>query len=206
MSQKTPTMPVTQSTRPGVSGMPLWAQRALVGVAALALVILLVAIGMQIAATQPASTPARVVSVSAGPYPLSVSLSKDPADAGYTLPFAIAPAHPIAGTLRYTVTSIPDEGVDATPVNGAVTPDPKTPNRVTGTVEITVQGAWSLRVVVDGPSGSGAADVPITAKAPPPLPGWVAWPIGLIPVIGLALFFYTQRRARREPVNEQASA
>lgn len=195
MSQPTPTMPTIptpQADSPWWSR--LWAQRALAVVAAVALLVLLVAIGMQVAATQPPSTPARTVSVAAGPYPLTVGLAKDPADAGYALPFTIAPAQPVNGRLTYTVSSIPAKGVDATPVNGSVTPDPKAPNRVTGTVEITVQGAWDLRIVVDGPSGTGVANVPMLAKAPPPLPAWVAWLIGLVPVIGLALFFNAQRQ------------
>lgn len=192
----TTSTPRTRST--ATASMPPWAQRALAGVAAFALLVLLFAIGKQIAATQPASTPAEVVPARAGPYALTVALSKNPADAGYALPYAIAPSSPVNGTLTYTVMAIPDQGVDATPVNGAVTPDAKSPNRVTGTVEITVQGAWTLRIIVDGPQGQGIAGVPIVAKAPPPLPGWIAWPIGLIPAIGLALFFLYQRRAARE--------
>lgn len=199
-----PTTPTTSTRSAAPVGMPMWAQRALAGVAALALLVLLFAIGKQIAATQPASTPAAVVPAQAGPYALTVALSQDPADAGYALPYAISPTSPVNGTLTYSVMAIPDAGVDATPVNGAVTPDPKAPNRVTGTVEITVQGDWDLHIIVDGPRGQGIADVPIVAKAPPPLPGWIAWPIGLIPAIGLALFFLYQRRAsRNQPPGEQ---
>jgi hypothetical protein len=183
-----------------------WAQRALAVAAALALVGLLFAIGLQVAATQPGSTPAKVVSAQAGAYPLSVSLYKDPADAGYALPFAIAPSQSIAGPLTYSITAIPnrDLGVDATPVNGVISRNPHVANGITGTVEITVQGPWDLQITVDGPAGHGVAFVPITAKPAVVIPTWIAWPIGLLPAIGLALFFLAQRRRSAEPAPTDA--
>ena len=191
------TTAATRASAPGILGMPLWAQWGLTAAGVLALIVLLGAIALQVAATQPASTPAKVVSVNTGPYPLKVSLSKDPADAGYALPFTIEPAQPVNGRLTYTVSAVPGFGVDATPVNASLTPDPKIANRVTGTVEITVRGQWSLLVTVDGPAGSGTFAVPITAQAAGVIPGWIAWVIGLAPAIGIALFFRAQRRAAR---------
>jgi hypothetical protein len=189
---KTPTI-VTTGRR--VAGLRLsrWAQRVLAAAAALTLVGLLVAIALQIAATQPGSTPARVVGVQAGPYPLDVSLYKDPAVAGYALPIAIAPSQPVRGPLTYSVMSVPGPGVDATPVNASLGANPQTSNGALGAVEITVQGQWFLHIAVDGPAGSGFAFVPITAKPAVVIPAWIAWPIGLIPAIGLTLFFLAQR-------------
>jgi hypothetical protein len=183
-----------------------WAQRILAVVAALALLGLLFAIGLQVAATRPGSKPARVVSAQAGPYPLSVSLYKEPADAGYALPFAIAPAHAVQGSLTYSVMAIPNRslGVDATPVNAVIGRDPHVANGITGSVEITVQGPWALEITVDGPTGQGIVDVPITAKPAVVIPTWIAWPIGLLPAIGLALFFLAQRRRSAAPVPTDA--
>jgi hypothetical protein len=187
--------PKNVTTGRRVAGLQLsrWAQRALAAAAALTLVGLLIAIALQIAATQPGRMPARVVGVLAGPYPLDVSLYKDPAVAGYALPIAIAPSQPVRGPLTYTVMSVPGPGVDATPVNASLSPNPQTINGALGAVEITVQGQWFLHIAVDGPNGSGFAFVPITAKPAVVIPGWIAWPIGLIPAIGLALFFLAQR-------------
>jgi hypothetical protein len=184
---------VTTGQRAAGLRLSRWAQRALAAAAALTLVGLLVAIAMQIAATQPGSKPARVVGVQAGPYPLNVSLYKDPAVAGYALPIAIAPSQPVRGPLTYTVMSVPEPGVDATPVNASLGADPQAINGAVGAVEITVQGLWFLHIAVDGPDGSGFAFVPITAKPAVVIPAWIAWPIGLIPAIGLTLFFLAQR-------------
>ncbi len=204
----TEAMTPTQAAGRQLAGldMPRWAQQALAAVGALALVGLLFVIGLQVAATQRGSTPAKVVGAQAGPYPLTVSLYKDPADAGFALPFAIAPAQPTRGSLTYSVMSIPGARVDATAVNASLSPDPRRPNGVTGTVEITVQGTWFLRIEVDGPSGRGLAWVPLTAKPPLMIPVWIAWPIGLIPTVGLALFFLAQRRARRRGATREATA
>jgi hypothetical protein len=210
MSELTNRMDAPAGQRVSVLSMLRWAQRALAAAAVLTLLGLLVAIGLQIAATQPGTTPAKVVDVQAGPYPLRVSLYKDPADAGYPLPVAISPAQPAQGPLTYTVLSVPGSGVDATAVNASLGADPRTPNGVVGAVEITVQGPWVLRIMVDGPSGSGSASVPITAKPAVVIPPWIAWPIGLIPALGLTLFVLAQRtrtdHTAQAPVAEVAPA
>src|SRR5215467_15427431 len=98
-------------------------------------VVLLLAVSGEliysIAATTHGSTPARVVQVQAGPYPLTVSLYTYPAHASYALPFAIAPQHAPTGTLTYEVSSIPDQSdVPATPVRASVGPDANVPGGV----------------------------------------------------------------------------
>src|SRR4051812_41867509 len=161
-----------------------------------ALLALLAEIGFALTATMHGSTAARVIQVQAGAYPLTVSLYKDPADAGFALPFAIAPQQPLAGTLIYNVSSEPGNDVDATPVRATLSPDAAVPNGVQGAAEITVRGDWELQIVVDGPSGQGIATVPITATAPPPIPVWMGWLIGLIPLYALLAFVLLQRRRK----------
>jgi hypothetical protein len=166
-------------------------QRVLLAVGVVAFLVLLVEIGLSIAATLPGSTPARVVQVKAGPYPLTVSLYKDSANAGYALPFTIS--SPQAKSLTFDASTVPAEGVDATPVHASLT---ATPNGAQGTAEITVQGAWTLQVDVNGSAGPGTALVPINATAPPAIPLWLGWLIGLIPLYGLLLFLLLQRNRK----------
>jgi hypothetical protein len=147
-----------------------------------------------IAATTHGSTPARVVQVQAGPYPLTVSLYTYPAHASYALPFAIAPRQSVRGTLTYEVTSIPDPSdVPATPVRASLSPDSNVPGGVQGSAEITVLGTWALDIVVTGSAGRGEASVPIVATAPPAIPTWLGWVIGGIPIYGLLVFLLMQR-------------
>ena len=157
-----------------------------------------------IAATTHGSTPVRVVQVQAGPYPLKVSLYTYPAHASYALPFAIAPEQPASGTLTYDVSSVPDQSdVPATPVRASLSPDPNVHNGVQGDAEITVQGKWTLDIVVTGSAGQGEASVPITATAPPAIPSWLGWFIGFIPLYGLLVFLLVQwsRKAKKEETN-----
>lgn len=177
----------------------LW-QRLLLAVGGVAFIFLTIEIVFSIAATTHGSTPARVVQVSADPYALKVSLYTDPARAGFALPFAIAPQQPISGTLTYAVTTVPGFDVDATPVHASLTPDAQVPNGVQGEAEISVQGDWSLHVVVNGPSGQGVADVPIIATAPPLMPPWLAWSLGFLPLLGLLAFLLLQHQRAPQPL------
>lgn len=167
-------------------------------------VIALLAVGGEIAysvaATTHGSTPVRVVQVQAGPYPLIVSLYTYPAHASYALPFAIAPQHAVSGTLAYEVSSVPSPtDVPATPVRASFSPDANVRNGVQGDAEITVQGMWTLDIVVTGSAGRGEALVPIEATAPAPIPLWLGWVIGLVPLLGLLVFLFFQagRRTRQ---------
>src|SRR5579859_5037816 len=169
-------------------------QRMLLVVGAGALLILIVEITLSIAATMHSPTPTRVVHVNAGPYPLTVSLYADPARAGFALPFAIAPQQPQSGPLTFDVTSIPGTGVIATPIHAAsFTLNPKVRDEVRGSAEITVQGRWNLLVSVDGPLGHGVAAVPVTATAPPAIPLWLGWAIGLIHCLDCLLSYFCKR-------------
>ena len=170
-------------------------QFVLLGIGILALLAVLGELAYSIAATTHGSTPAKVIKVQAGNYPLTVNLYTYPAHASYALPFSIVPQHPINGKLSYDVTSTPAPGdATATPVRAGLTPDANQPNAIQGTAEITVQGLWNLDIIVNGPSGRGEASVPIIATAPPALPQWLGWTIGLIPVYGLVIFLLMQRR------------
>ena len=173
---------------------------------------MLVAVGGEIiysiAATTHGSTPARVVQVQAGPYPLTVSLYTYPAHASYALPFAIAPQQSPHGNLTYEVSSIPDTSdVPATPVRASLSPDSHVPGGVQGDAEITVQGKWFLDIVVIGSAGRGETFVPIIATAPPAIPTWLGWTIGYIPLYALLVFLLLQRgRKTRQEQNKESLA
>lgn len=178
-------------------------QRLLLAVGVLAIVILLVEIGLSVAATAHGRTPEHVVRVNAGSYPLVVSLYKYPANAGFALPFAVAPQAPIHGTLTYDVNSLPGDGVSATPVHASFSADSAVSNGIQGDAEITVRGPWILHINVNGPSGPASVDVPITATAPPAIPEWFGWLIGFIPLYGLLVFLFMQRSKKRASLQIQ---
>ena len=165
-------------------------QRILLAIGILAVLVLVVEIVLSILATQPGSIPARVVHVNDGSYPLKVNLYKDPANAGFTLPFSIITQQVKASSLSFSVSSIPASGVDATPIRAGLT---SVANGVQGAAEISVRGSWYLSITVHGPAGQGSAVVPILATAPPAIPQWLGWLVGFIPLYGLLLFLLMQR-------------
>ena len=177
-------------------------QYLLLVVGVIALIAVLVDLGVSIAATTHGNTPVRVVRVTAGPYPLTLNLYKYPADAGYALPFAITPQ--TQDTLTYNVTSVPAHGIHATPVRAGLTPDGH--NGINGAAEIPVMGNWTLHIIVHGALGTGSVDVPIVAVAPPAIPLWLGWLIGLIPIYGLFAFLLSQRRRKKAIVNTDEPA
>ncbi len=177
--------------------MPKLLQRLLLLVGVVGLLAVLVELGFSIAATTHGSTPVRVVHVDAGSYPLTINLYKYPANAGYAMPFSITPEQNVGGTLTYDVFTVPAHGMHATPVRASLSPDANVHNGVQGTAEITVQGNWTLQITVAGPSGTSVAEVPIVATAPPAIPLWLGWLIGLIPIYGLFAFLLTQRRRKK---------
>ena len=162
---------------------------------------MLVDLGISIAATTHGDTPVRVEHLNAGPYPLTLNLYKDPANAGYALPFAITTQ--AQSPLTYNVTSVPAHGIHATPVRAGLTPDGH--NGVNGAAEIPVRGVWTLHIVVNGSAGQASVDAPITATAPPAIPLWLGWLIGLIPIYGLFAFLLSQRRRKKTPVERDVS-
>jgi len=172
--------------------MSTFFQRLLLAFGVLVLIALLIEIGLSVAATTHGNQPARIVHVTAGPYPLTVSLYKDPANAGFALPFAIASDASQHGALSYDVYSLPGTGVSATPVHASLSPDPDIHGGIQGNAEITVQGPWTLQITVHGRAGSAVVAVPITATAPPAIPDWLGWLIGLLPFYGLLIFLVTQ--------------
>lgn len=177
--------------------MSRFLQKFLLVLGVIALLFLLVEIGASLAATQQGSTPARIDHVATGPYRFTVSLYDDPARAGFTLPFVIAPQGKTSGQWIYQVTSIPEGKLTATPVRDSLSPDPHIPGGVQGAAEITVQGPWNLQVMVDGPAGQQTFTVPVTAVTLPPLPIWLGWGLGFLPVYGSLVFLWMQSKDQR---------
>ena len=98
------------------------------------------------------------------------------------------------------MTSLPGKEVIATPVRADLSSDPNILNAVQGSAEITVQGAWNLSIAVDGPAGHGTVTIPLTAVAPPAIPAWMDWLIGLIPIYGVLTFLLTQGGRKEQQI------
>lgn len=193
-----PTIPAPVAPRRSGWGARRIAQLAMAAVAIVALVVVGVTLAQIAFAPTLHGGPARVVPLTAGAYHVNLTLYAYPANAGYALPFALAPAAGTSGSLTYQVTATPGPGVKASVVQGVI--NSATATGTTGSVYITVRGPWTLTITVNGPSGAATVTTPIEATAPPQIPGWFAWLIGLVPLYG-ALAFFAFRRPGRAPTN-----
>ncbi len=165
-----------------------WWQTALAGVAVLALGATLVTLGQIVfAANLHSATAAQVFPVSAGAYHLNLTLYTYPATAGYAQPFTITPQAGSPIPQSYTLVAQPERGVLATPITASLGA-PDVTGQTSGSVYITVRGAWLLDLSMTGAQGAASATIPISATAPPALSPAVAWNLGLLPLYGLLLF------------------
>lgn len=150
--------------------------------------------------------PVKFIDATAGPYSIKLALYNDPINAGDAIPFNIAVAPGTQGPLTYSVTASPGSGVPGSLAQGDVSPQQSTQYGVPGSITFVTRGPWTLNIVIHGPAGQGTAAIPITAVAPPAMPAWLAWNIGLLPVYGLLIFWVVQTRRKAVRSSEREKA
>ena len=151
------------------------------------------------------SAPIKTINVRIGPYPMIVSYYTE-AHGGQPLVFSIAPEAGQPGPTSYQVTAVPGTLVNAVPVKAVLEDDPEHAGGVKGTVNLPVSGQWMLSIDVDGPLGPRYEDVPVLAGAPPAMPEWLGWLIGLVPVWAIVVFVLLRARgASRAPLLQARS-
>lgn len=141
--------------------------------------------------------PARSVATTAGRYHLNIVFYSDAINAGDIVPFTITPASGIQGPINYAVTATPDPGIPGNVTQSDLTAQHSAPYGTTGSITFVTRGGWTMHIVVNGPAGKGQVNLPINAVAPPAIPTWLAWNIGLSPLYGLLIFWGVQIVRRR---------
>lgn len=153
-------------------------------------------------ATAHTGEPLRSVEARIGPYPMRIDYYNEPRG-GQALVFSVEPLADVPSYLRYTVTAIPGTTVDAVPVRARVEATADHPNGIDGSVTLPVSGQWLLNIEVAGPLGLSSEDVPVLAGAPPAIPEWLGWLIGLTPtgaMIALVIVLARRNQAGRLPI------
>lgn len=147
--------------------------------------------------------PVRFIDAPAGPYKIRLTLYSNAINAGDAIPFDIAPAPGTQGPLTYQVTATPGPGVSGSLTQSDLYPQQSTPYGTPGSITFVTRGSWTLHIAVNGPQGPAQANIPVTAVAPPAIPAWIAWNIGLLPAYGLLIFWFVQTRNKRAPKTEE---
>ena len=141
--------------------------------------------------------PVRFVDTTAGPYSIKVAFYNNPINAGDAIPFAIASTSRTQRPRSYTVTATPGPGVSGSLTQSDISAQQSSPYGTPGSITFVTRGAWTMHITVNGSAGQGQTDIPLTAVAPPAIPAWLAWNIGLLPVYGLLVFWITQTVRKR---------
>jgi hypothetical protein len=158
-----------------------------------------------------AQGPVRSETRYAGAYTLRIDLYSDPPFTGRRYTFDVLVSATTPADLRgltLAASAIPDAGTNATPVRASLSPASSSAGGFQGYVTMAVRGSWLLRFDVAGPAGSSSADLPLRVAAPTAIPIWLAWLIGLSPLLGLLLFGVRQRSylARLQVMGSMAAA
>ena len=143
--------------------------------------------------------PVRFVNATAGTYHIKIAFYSDSINAGDVIPFAIAPTAGTQGPLNYVVTATPGPGVSGSLTQSDMGTQPSSSDGTPGSITFVTRGAWTMHIVVNGSAGQGQANLPINAVAPPAMPIWLAWNIGLLPLYGLLVFWIVQVLRKRSP-------
>ncbi len=150
------------------------------------------------------SKPAHSETLIAGPYIIDASLSQDPPLTDQPFEITITP-HNSDIQLSGLAVAQPGLGTDATNLQTKLTPVAGTHDAIGGWIHIPVRGAWQLVFQLNGPQGQSSASMAVTVAAPGAMPVWLAWMIGVIPLIFIAWWIYQQHRYRGKLLIEKGS-
>ncbi len=143
--------------------------------------------------------PLRTISLTAGPYVVSINLFEDPLRVDHPLELTVVP-HEIGLQLIGQVIVNPILGTDASERSSPLTPDvtdTDLPGTLAATINFPVQGIWQIIVELHGPLGKGTTSFTVKVLAPGPIPLWLAWLIGVSPMAGLVWVARHQCRYKR---------
>ena len=142
------------------------------------------------------SSPARTVTLAAGPYIVNVNLYSDPPVTDQAVEVTVVPQE---SSLRLSgvIYMMPGLGTDAVELHSALAPLGQSGTLV-GTIRMPVRGAWELMLQLNGPKGPGQASFQITVAGPGAMPVWVAWLIALTPLTGISWLIWHQYRYRQK--------
>lgn len=134
-----------------------------------------------------------------GPYVVNINFYEDPLRVDHPLDLTLVPHD---GRLRLTgrLTIKPGRGTDASERSMDLPPgnsDTDQPGTLATTINFPVRGIWQIVIELNGPLGPASASFTVNVLAPGLIPLWLAWLIGLSPVIGLVWVAWQQRRYRQ---------
>ncbi len=131
----------------------------------------------------------------AGPFKLRVTFDRDTFKSAQEFYLTVERLDGPAGDWNLDVTSEPSRSTSATPVKYSGDFHTSEPDKRLVKLQIPISGNWSVRLSLQSGTSTGQVSLPVMRVEPPPIiANWLAWLIGLTPVLGLLGFAFGQWR------------
>jgi hypothetical protein len=163
----------------------------------LSLIVLLTALLIATSGNALAGTPARSVTVAAGPYIVDINFMQNPPYVDQPLALTVVP-HDHNLKLQGRIVAQPGLGTDAVPLQSNLSATGDQSDMLMGSIRMPVKGAWQIVIELNGSKGPGSGSVNVTVGAPGAMPAWLAWLIGCTPLLGIAWWLWLQHRYRNK--------
>ncbi len=151
--------------------------------------------GVSLAQTPPKGVPCKpAVPCEAGPYQLNVSFNADTFNTTGEFLATVERLKSQDGNWKLGVEIVPDRSTSATPVKFEGSFETEISVKRTIKIYFPIAGSWSLHLSISGPEGPAQFLVPVKVQPPPKLDDWLAWVIGLSPILGILGFAFGQWR------------
>jgi hypothetical protein len=157
-----------------------------------------------VAFTAAGASPLQTQTVTVGPYQLLLSFYSLPR-VGQQLRLTIGPQK-TGTTLQFSQALLkPGPHTDGNVIAVTISPTGDVPGTYNVNLTPPVRGEWMLHLNVTGSSGSFTGNIPLNVQGPPPMPTWLGWTIGMIPLPLLVWFIWWQilrRKTQREYIEQ----
>lgn len=129
----------------------------------------------------------------AGPYRVRVTYDRNPLKSGQDFYMTVERLDAASPDWQLQVESLPVR-ISATPVKAEGDFQTSDPTKRLVKTQLPISGTWQIVLTLSGSAGRQQVQIPARAEPPPAMETWLAWLIGLSPVVGFIGFAIGQYR------------
>lgn len=141
-----------------------------------------------------------------GPYNLRVSFDHDSFNTTDPVLVTVERLDQAGGDWQLEAEVVPGVRTSAVPVKFSGDLATSDPAKRQAKIDFPISGNWYVHLTVKGVVGTGQLRIATRAEPPPKMPEWLAWTIGLSPLIGIVGFAFGQWRHVRRRKREESLA
>ena len=147
------------------------------------------------------------VECNSGPYKIRVTLDQNSFNTSDSYLVKVERLDGKSADWQLQVESLPAPRTSATPVKFKGDFENGTTTTRAAKIDFPISGAWFVHLTLKGSAGTGEFRLPVQVAAPPKLDDWLAWVIGLSPLLGIAGFAIGQWRqvVQRKKAEQEAA-